>query len=92
MQKKTVIKATENEIIELIKRYINPKYESIVASEELDNQEWVVDVGPVDSIDQYQVRGIMVDGELQFATGTMLNMLCDRGILEAGEYIIDCRW
>ena len=91
MEKKVVIKATEEEILELVNKHFGINEDSIVATEELGNEDWVVDVSPyefdlTDFID-WDKKAIK-----KYCMREALHRMCDEGILEAGEYIIDCTW
>lgn len=94
MERKLIIKATEQEILDLINEHCAVDEESIVALEELGNQDWVVDVSPEcfdDEMDYIVIR----NGKRclrNFCVREALNHLCNFGHLEAGEYIIDCTW
>ena len=91
MQKSVVFKCSEQEIINLIQEHIGGNFDSIVAAEELGNQDWVVDVGNADDYDEETVKGYL-SGEYHYCTQSLLNTLCSKGVLAAGEYIIDCTW
>lgn len=90
MQKETYIRATENEIIELIQTHLPvlKGFDSIVAAEELGNQDWTVSVQPADTED----FNILHHLRTAFSTRDILCILCSMGILEEAEYIIDCTW
>jgi len=91
VEKVTVIKTDENEILKLLQEHFDERIDSIVALEELDNQVWCVDVEPATEMDELFVDEIN-RGDYQFKTSVMLNILCSKGLLEAGDYEIDCRW
>jgi len=91
VEKFTVIKASEQEIVKLLQERFDSRLDSIVALEEIDNQVWCVDVEPVTEMDELFVDEIN-RGDYQFKTSVMLNILCSEGLLEAGDYEIDCRW
>jgi hypothetical protein len=94
MQTITAVKATEQEIVELInKRFEKAGYDSIVAMEEIGNQDWVVDVFPAGDTDMRQTNEDYSNGEsMQFRTSELLNVLCLEKVIPAGEYLIDCTW
>lgn len=91
MERKVIIKATEEEIINLINQRYCTNEEGIVALEQLDNQKWVINVycinetlGSILTPDQKSIQ--------MFGVRAALNKLCFEGALEAGEYVIDCTW
>lgn len=94
MKKITVIEASEQEILDIINEYFGINEDSIVALEELGNQVWCVRVGPVSEFDKKQgyVSDVLTNGNYQYNVGVMLDILCDAGKLEAGDYQIDCTW
>jgi hypothetical protein len=93
MKKKTIIGATEQEIVIIIQEHISKSYDSIVAAEELGNQDWTVKVEMPNEFDEEDVAEV-VSGKCwgQYKTRSILCVLCKMGHLEAGEYIIDCTW
>lgn len=92
MEKLTVIKISEREILDLINECLDLGEESIVELEELGNQDWVVQVSPR-CIDEYSIHVVDCKRKLHnWRTRDALNHLCWLGILEAGEYVIDCTW
>jgi len=93
MIKKTVIHASEDEIATLIRKHISDDFDSIVAAEELGNQQWAVTVRMPEPQDRKDVKS-MFDGKCwgQYKTRACLNILHEMGHLEAGEYLIDCTW
>lgn len=93
MKKKVVITCDEREIVDLIQKYITPKYDSIVAAEEIGNQDWTVTVEMPDEFDEVDVAEIVAGaGWGQYHTREILCVLHKMGHLEAGDYIIDCTW
>lgn len=90
MEKISMIRATEQEIIELIRTHLPvlKEVDSIVALEELGNQEWTCDVSPASTEDFELLHHLRV----QYSTRIILGILCSMGILEEGEYVIDCTW
>lgn len=93
MEKKTVISADEQEIVELIQKHISTKYDSIVAAEEIGNQDWTTSVELPDEFDKEGVNEVIL-GKCwgQYKTRSILNVLCQMGKLEPGDYVIDCTW
>jgi hypothetical protein len=90
----TAVKATEQEIVDLInKRFPDTDLESIVAAEELGNQDWVLDVAPVSmaTIAEFEI-GYLLGETTMFKTAEALGILCAEKVIPAGEYIIDCTW
>jgi hypothetical protein len=89
----TVVKATEQEIIELINQRFGVDFDSIVAMEELGNQDWVVTVERAHQDEVVELNRVLMEEEsLMYRTGDFLNILCLEGRLPAGDYIIDCTW
>lgn len=94
MKTKLVIEATELEILALINKHCNVNEDSIVALEELGNEDWVVNVSPA----RFGLEDDFLttrDGEQclkQFHVRNALDYLCSLGHLEEGDYIIDCTW
>lgn len=93
MEKKIVITASEDEIIALVRKHISDKFDSIVAAEEIGNQDWTVTVELPDEFDINSVAEV-TSGECwgQYKTRSILCVLCKMGYLEAGDYLIDCTW
>ena len=93
MHKKTVIEASEQEIVNLINEFITPNYDGIVAAEELGNQDWTVTVEAPDKSDEEDVEEVISKaGDGMYSTRSILCVLCKMGHLEAGDYTIDCTW
>jgi hypothetical protein len=89
----TVVKATEQEIIELIDQRFGVDFESIVAREELGNQVWVTQVERANKDEVAELTRVIMEEEcLMYRTGDFLNILCLEGRIPAGEYLIDCTW
>jgi hypothetical protein len=94
MQIITAVKATEQEIIELINsRFPGTDLDSIVAAEELGNQSWVIEVSAAsrDEIAEFE-EGYLLGETMMFKTAEALDILCAEKVIPAGEYIIDCTW
>lgn len=94
MEKITVIKASEQEILDLINKHFGTNEDSIVALEELGNQEWHVSVSR-DETAEYPARNYGKSGKAeikQYCVSDALDILCYVGLLEEGDYIIDCTW
>jgi len=83
--------ASEQEILELINSYFNLDEDSLVAIEELGNQDWCITVEPADELDLDDLEEVK-NGNTQFKTSAMLNQLCSTGVLSPGKYVIDCTW
>jgi len=83
--------ASEQEILELINSYFNLDEDSLVALEELGNQDWCITVEPADKYDMDALLEVK-NGNAQFSTNAMLNQLCSSGVLLSGKYVIDCTW
>ena len=93
MEKVTVIKASEQEIVSLIQKHISEKFDSIVAAEEIGNQDWTVTVNMPDSFEEETVQEV-IDGKNwgQYRTREIMCVLHRMGHLDAGDYIVDCTW
>ncbi len=93
MEKVTVIRASEAEIVALVNKHISSGYESIVSAEEIGNCDWTTLVELPDISDEETVAKVITGtGDGQFETRAILNVLCKMGHLEAGDYVIDCTW
>lgn len=95
MEKAVVIKASEQEILDIINEHFGTDEDSIVALEELGNQDWVVDVRAIEDDPDYFLAISKRTGKpyiKNYYVGEVLNHLCFLGKLEAGEYVIDCTW
>ena len=94
MEKTVTIKASEDEILKLINDHFGTSEDSIVALEELGNQYWYVNVDSYDKsanpirYDRYTGSKVIE----KYLVRDALSILCKEGILEKGEYIIDCTW
>lgn len=85
---------SEQEIVELINsEYPDVGFDSIVAAEELGNHNWDVEVDLPEDYDRKVVENVTSKRvDYRWSTGSFLNMLCEKGKLPAGKYIIDCTW
>jgi hypothetical protein len=93
MEKQVYIECSEQEIVELIQEHICKKYDSIVAAEEIGNQDWTTCVEMPEDYDKEEVERL-IKGErgVQWQTRSIMCYLHLLGHLEAGEYIVDCTW
>ncbi len=89
--KKSIIKAKEEDIIQLVSKHLPfvKKFDSIVAEEELGNQQWAVSVSSVKDVTGSFEE---VNSRTSYRTTGLLDILCTLGHLEAGDYLIDCTW
>ena len=93
MKKKVVIECTESEVLCLIHEHISKDFDSIVAAEELGNQCWNTTVSLPDQYDEEEVSKVLSGKSWgKYSTSSILNVLCNMGHLEAGDYVIDCTW
>lgn len=92
MRKVTYIQATESEIVDLIQEHLNPEFDSIVATEEIGNHSWTVNVEDISLARFLTLRTSIEDQYCCVYTRDYLNMLCSLGFIEAGDYVIDCTW
>ncbi len=91
MEKVVVFKVSEAEILALINAHFNIKADSIVATEELGNEDWVVDVSPYNFDCSDFIDWDRSDIQ-KYCVREALSRMCHDGVLEAGEYVIDCTW
>lgn len=89
IERKTVFKCNEQDIVKLIQERFDPDFVSIVADQEIGNQEWVTYVSPADDYDYIEADNKQFN---IYKCTPYMNILCTEGKLEAGEYIIDCTW
>ncbi len=89
--KESIIKAREEDIIQLVNKHLPfvKKFDSIVAEQELGNQEWTVSVSSVKDVTGSFEE---VNSSTTYRTPELLDILCTLGHLEAGDYLIDCTW
>lgn len=88
IEKSVVFKCKEQDIVELIQKRFDPNFDSIVADQEIGNQDWVTSVSPASDWDFDQIE----DPQSIYMCDAYMNVLCSEGKLEAGEYIVDCTW
>lgn len=96
-EKLTVFKTTERSVVQFIEDITGHNIDSIVACEELGNQEWNVVVSvrkesSMTSYDDLDYDKFLTTGDAQFRVKLILDKLCEAGHLEAGNYTIDCTW
>ena len=91
MEIKTIVEASEDEIISIIRSNGFPQFDSIVAIEELGNQVWVVKVQAENCSDELS-EFIGSSKQPMYCGRSILNHLCYLGKLQAGTYNIDCTW
>jgi hypothetical protein len=84
MEIKTVVTASEAELVALIEANLDEDFDSIVAEEEIGNQVWVVEV----TLEPLNID----DLDSLYKTRPYLNELCHQGIIPAGTYMVDCTW
>lgn len=94
MQKETVIKCTEKELLQIINDYFSTDLDSIVAMEELSNGFSIIEVKakPFSESDQEAVDQFKETSFAPFILNTLLNHLCWEKVIEAGTYQIDHTW
>lgn len=94
MEKVVVFKTNENEILEMINKHFCTEMDSIVADQELGNQVWVVHIDKTlnDEQDEEEIAKFIAGQYIPYMVPRLLNRMCKDGILEEGEYTIDCTW
>lgn len=92
MHKVKVIRTDEQEVLQIIREHFGKDLESIVADQELGNEEWSVDVSPATEYSYGQVGDWLVGARNSFVCTDLLDVLCAEGKIEAGDYLIDCTW
>lgn len=89
METTTITKASEEEIIKLINTHlpILKGFDSVVADEELGNQEWAVTV----TASFADFKELTEDKKI-YRVRNGLNCLAFLGVIPEGDYLIDCTW
>lgn len=88
MQKKTVITADYNEIEDIIYGYFGVRYESVAMNEWNNYSSYEITVTPKE-ISEKEVQELLKE---HYEIDGILDYLCYKGILEAGEYVIKVFW
>ncbi len=88
MEKKTVITADYYEIDKIIFDYFGVKYESVAMNEWNNYSSYEITVTPKE-ISEKEVREAFQE---HYEIDVILDYLCHKGILEAGEYVIKVFW
>lgn len=92
MQTKTVINMEYDELDALINEHIpsaNGEYEFIAYQEANNGSLYSFDV---DSRVAPSDREKIEKGDLMWQAGGLLDMLCEKGVIPAGEYIVEVFW
>ena len=92
MKKSTVIEISEQDLTDIINKHYGTALEGFVAMEELSNEVITRDVSPakwddVDDIAEFKRRDFK-----HYILTDLLDDLCFEGVIEEGEYLIDCTW
>lgn len=90
MKKKTVIEMGYNELDQLISKEFGIDYEC-VPYEEWNNDESHQFNVEAESMDAYDLKKFAKQ-KYDYMTRSLLNELCFRGKIEAGEYIVKVSW
>lgn len=93
MKKETIIRADYREVEKLINKTYGIDY-SIVECEELGNDSTVSFNninGEIESEEEHELEETIL-GNNMYRTHLLLNDLCRKGLIEAGNYVIDVRW
>jgi hypothetical protein len=94
VEKKTVFKVDYGDLDDFISEVYGHEYE-IVADEELSNyssKEYHVEQEELDDYDMNSLRKFTEEGKGQFNARLILTDLCNKGLIETGDYIIDVFW
>lgn len=94
MQKlENVFMLKDNEATKLIKDELGIDLDSIGATQCLGSDGYYVtnvDGEPLESLEE--VKEAYEDSDYMGCTGVCLDLLCEKGLIEPGTYIIDCTW
>lgn len=91
--KEVVITCDESDILQVIIDHFGRDLGSLVADQELGNQVWVTGVQKdTKFVDWDRVTDWIATGKGTYLAGDLMDILCSKGVLEEGEYQIDCTW
>ena len=94
VEQKTVFKVDYNDLDDFISEVYGHRYE-IVADEELSNyssKEFDIKKEVLDDYDSKSLQEFIDDGKGQFNARLILIDLCNKGLIEEGDYIIKIYW
>ncbi len=97
MEKKTIISCDHSELEEIILEHYGKEYE-IMPMEEVGSSQYAatytqhVSKGNPDKWQAEAFQKFKDGGSEGHILGTILDDLCNKDLLEAGEYIIDVNW
>lgn len=91
MEQISAIKMTEDELVAMINTHLPvfKDFDSIVANEELGNQDWSVSLSKADA-DDFDI--LKEPDDVRWRTQELMGVLCYLGHLPEGDYLIDCTW
>jgi hypothetical protein len=97
MEKKTIISCDYNEIEDIIFKHFGHRYE-IMPMEEIGSSQYaaVAEYSVRETpLDEYEVENLdtLWEGKpSQYILSSILTHLCNQGLLDAGDYLIDVNW
>ena len=93
-KKETTIRVSYKDLDAFIVKHYGQPFE-VTASEEARNDSclsFTVAAGQNRDYDTEYLKEFREKGRYGFLLGTILNDLCDRGLIEAGSYVVDICW
>jgi len=94
VEKKTVFKVDYNDLDDFISEVYGHRYE-IVADEELSNyssKEYHVEQEELSDYNMKSLREFTEEGRGMYNARLILVDLCNKGLIETGDYVIDIFW
>lgn len=94
MKKKTIIEIDYNELEQLVYDKLGFKQYDFVCAQECGNDSshsFVVD-GKISKWDKENLDKWAEGKDMAYGNQTVLNALCAKGFIEAGEYIVSVYW
>ena len=92
--KETVFQVDDNVFDQMINKVYGKTDFSFVASEKMSNdtaKTFDVSKEPLDECDQ-DILDEFIKGNCQWVAAILFNDLCNKGIIEEGEYIVNVSW
>ena len=95
MERKVYITCTDSEIDALVRKaFGSTEYEFRCDQECSNDSHYIFDVkmGPLDEDEQEDLDTFIATGNGAWLTRTIFKHLCNKGIMEPGEYLVNVSW
>ena len=94
MKKKTIISIDYNELDKLVKENYKQKFEVVEDLELSNDSDKLISVSKekLSIYEEANIRKFVDTGHYNWTTHTLLKDMCNKGIIEEGDYLIKVSW